>query len=127
MSSAGVTKAKHDATFDSTTDDNVDITRMLRMTSDFTIAEARREHPAVGGQRRRQLRQRARRDGDRALQDGGHPPPRPLTQPGGAGVDTLEWIDWFNNRRLLEPLGHIPPAEAEAKFFDLDGLAAMTA
>jgi transposase InsO family protein len=27
---------------------------------------------------------------------------------------TLEWVDWFNNRRLLEPIGHIPPAEAEA-------------
>ena len=26
---------------------------------------------------------------------------------------TLEWIDWFNNRRLLEPIGNIPPAEAE--------------
>ena len=29
---------------------------------------------------------------------------------------TLEWIDWFNTRRLLEPIGNIPPAEAEAKF-----------
>jgi len=29
---------------------------------------------------------------------------------------TLEWVDWFNNRRLLEPIGHIPPAEAEARF-----------
>ena len=26
---------------------------------------------------------------------------------------TLEWVDWFNNRRLLEPIGNIPPAEAE--------------
>lgn len=25
----------------------------------------------------------------------------------------LEWVDWFNNRRLLEPIGNIPPAEAE--------------
>ena len=25
---------------------------------------------------------------------------------------TLEWVDWFNNRRLLEPIGNIPPAEA---------------
>jgi len=24
---------------------------------------------------------------------------------------TLEWVDWFNNRRLLEPIGNIPPAE----------------
>jgi transposase InsO family protein len=26
----------------------------------------------------------------------------------------LEWVDWFNHRRLLEPIGNIPPAEAEA-------------
>ena len=30
---------------------------------------------------------------------------------------TLEWVDWFNNRRLLEPVGNIPPAEAEANFY----------
>jgi transposase InsO family protein len=30
---------------------------------------------------------------------------------------TLEWVDWFNNRRLLEPIGNIPPAEAEAHFY----------
>jgi transposase InsO family protein len=30
---------------------------------------------------------------------------------------TLEWIDWFNHRRLLEPLGNIPPAEAEARYY----------
>jgi len=42
-------------------------------------------------------------------------------------LTTLEWVDWFNNRRLLEPLGHIPPAEAEAKFFELDDQAAMAA
>jgi len=29
----------------------------------------------------------------------------------------LEWVDWFNNRRLLEPIGNIPPAEAEANFY----------
>ena len=26
---------------------------------------------------------------------------------------TLDWVDWFNNRWLLEPIGDIPPAEAE--------------
>ncbi|QBY00384.1 hypothetical protein E2K80_06205 [Rhodophyticola sp. CCM32] len=31
--------------------------------------------------------------------------------------DTLEWVDWFNNRRLLEPIGNIPSAEAEANFY----------
>jgi putative transposase len=30
---------------------------------------------------------------------------------------TLEWVDWFNHRRLLEPLGNIPPAEAEAAYY----------
>lgn len=30
---------------------------------------------------------------------------------------TLEWADWFNNRRLLGPIGNIPPAEAEANYY----------
>jgi transposase InsO family protein len=30
---------------------------------------------------------------------------------------TLEWVDWFNTRRLLEPIGNIPPAEAEANYY----------
>ena len=30
---------------------------------------------------------------------------------------TLEWVDWFNHRRLLEPIGSIPPAEAEALYY----------
>jgi putative transposase len=29
---------------------------------------------------------------------------------------TLEWADWFNHRRLLEPIGHVPPAELEAAY-----------
>lgn len=29
----------------------------------------------------------------------------------------LEWVDWFNNRRLLEPLGYVPPAEYEAVYY----------
>jgi transposase InsO family protein len=28
---------------------------------------------------------------------------------------TPEWVDWFNNNRLLEPIGNIPPAEAEPR------------
>ena len=31
---------------------------------------------------------------------------------------TLTWIDWFNHRRLLEPIGFVPPAEAEAAFYN---------
>ena len=30
---------------------------------------------------------------------------------------SLEWIDWFNNRRLLEPIGNVPPAEAEERYY----------
>ena len=30
---------------------------------------------------------------------------------------TLEWVDWFNNRRLLEPIGNIPPAEVAAAYY----------
>jgi len=31
---------------------------------------------------------------------------------------TLEWIDWFDHRRLLGPIGHVPPAEAEAAYYE---------
>jgi len=30
---------------------------------------------------------------------------------------TLEWADWFNHRRLLAPIGNIPPAEAEEQYY----------
>ncbi|UVW55777.1 IS3 family transposase (plasmid) [Klebsiella variicola] len=30
---------------------------------------------------------------------------------------TLSWVDWYNNRRLLERLGHIPPAESEKEYY----------
>ena len=30
---------------------------------------------------------------------------------------TLEWVDWFNHRRLLEPIGNVPPAELEAAYY----------
>jgi hypothetical protein len=37
---------------------------------------------------------------------------------------TLQWVNWFNNRRLLEPIGNIPPAEAEARYYEkINGLA----
>ena len=32
---------------------------------------------------------------------------------------TLEWVSWFNHHRLLEPIGYIPPAEAEANYYRL--------
>lgn len=33
-------------------------------------------------------------------------------------IATLTWVDWFNNRRLLEPIGYVPPAEHEATYYN---------
>jgi transposase-like protein len=30
---------------------------------------------------------------------------------------TLDWVDWYNNRRLLEPIGNMPPVEAETRYY----------
>lgn len=30
---------------------------------------------------------------------------------------TLEWVSWFNHRRLLSSIGYVPPAEAEAAYY----------
>jgi putative transposase len=30
---------------------------------------------------------------------------------------TLEWVDWFNHRRLLEPIGYVPPAQFEQEYY----------
>ena len=43
-------------------------------------------------------------------------PPRAVAQPRSRELATLEWVDWFNNRLLLEPIGNIPP-EAEARYY----------
>ncbi len=40
---------------------------------------------------------------------------------------TLEWVDWFNNRRLLEPIGNIPPAGAEQSYHDTVSAQQMAA
>jgi putative transposase len=36
---------------------------------------------------------------------------------------TLEWVDWFNTRRLLEPIGYVPPAEYEARYYEQTAVA----
>ncbi len=36
---------------------------------------------------------------------------------------TLEWVDWFNHRRLLEPIGYVPPAEYEARYYEKAAVA----
>ena len=40
---------------------------------------------------------------------------------------TLVWVDWFNNHRLLEPLGYVPPAEFEAAYYRSHQSHAMAA
>ena len=40
---------------------------------------------------------------------------------------TLEWVDWFNHRRLLEPIGHVPPAEYEAQYYQRQDAPVMMA
>jgi putative transposase len=40
---------------------------------------------------------------------------------------TLGWVDWFNNRRLLEPIGNIPPVEAEERYYAMMEQTAVAA
>ena len=40
---------------------------------------------------------------------------------------TLEWVDWFNTRRLLEPIGNVPPAEAKTRYFARAEVQALAA
>jgi putative transposase len=40
---------------------------------------------------------------------------------------TLEWVDWFNHRRLLEPIGNVPPAEFEEAFYRSQEVQAQVA
>ena len=42
-------------------------------------------------------------------------------------LKTLDWVDWFNNRRLFEPIGNIPPAEYEALYYQQQEVTAMVA
>jgi transposase InsO family protein len=39
----------------------------------------------------------------------------------------LEWVDWFNNKRLLAPIGYIPPARAEERYYPSLDQPAMAA
>ena len=45
-------------------------------------------------------------------------------------LETLVWVEWFNNRRLLEPIGYLPPAEFEELYYrkqeDAAAVAALT-
>ena len=53
----------------------------------------------------------------RSLQGRDHPSARAMGHWKPSSFATLEWVDWFNNRRLSEPIGNIPPAEAEERYY----------
>jgi transposase InsO family protein len=42
-------------------------------------------------------------------------------------IAVLEWVDWFNNRRLLGPIGHVPPVEYEAAYYQRQEAPAVAA
>lgn len=42
---------------------------------------------------------------------------------GAVEFATLAWVDWFNTRRLLEPIGYLPPAEYEARYYEQAAVA----
>ena len=41
----------------------------------------------------------------------------PWKGPDGVERPTLTWVDWFNHRRLLKPIGDVPPAEYEKLYY----------
>jgi hypothetical protein len=53
----------------------------------------------------------------RSLQGRGYPSARTMEIVGGRRVRDARWVDWFNHRRLLEPVGNIPQNEAEQQYF----------
>jgi len=71
-------------------------------------AAGRDEHRVPGGQQGRLVRQRS----ERPLRGRGDPAAGPWRGLDDVEFATLEWVDWFNHRRLLEPLGYVPPAES---------------
>jgi transposase InsO family protein len=78
-------------------------------------AAGRSRHRAIGRQRRRLLRQRAGRNDQPAVQ-GRVVHRHSWRNREELELETLRWVDWFNHRRLLGSIGHIPPAEAEANY-----------
>ena len=42
-------------------------------------------------------------------------------------LETLDWVDWYNNRRLMEPLGYISPAEYESRYYEQEEGSAVAA
>ena len=58
------------------------------------------------------------------LTDGSAPAEAAYHRPHGTNDD---WVDWFNNRRLLEPIGNVPPVEYEQQYYQAQDAPAMRA
>jgi hypothetical protein len=72
---------------------------------------------ALGGQHRRQLRQYALAETINSLYKTEVVRKKgPWKTVEALEWETLSWVHWFNQTRLLEPIGHIPPAEFEALY-----------
>ncbi len=82
-----------------------------------TPGARRRRYKAFGRQPWRQLRQCPGRDHQRTLQGRGHSSTRAMAVVRSRRVCQLEWVDWFKNRRLMEPICNIPPAEVEECYY----------
>ena len=62
--------------------------------------------------------QRPRGIRDWPPQNRGHSAPGPWRHGEALEFATLAWADWFNTRRLLEPIGYVPPAEYETRYYE---------
>lgn len=90
-------------------------------------APGRCGHRDVGRQRRRQLRQRLTETINRLFKAEVIHRRGPWRSFEAVEYATLEWVDWYNHRRLLAPIGNVPPAEAEARYHAHVGDQAMAA
>ena len=88
----------------------------IRLDAVHPPPRRRRDRP-LGREPGGRVRQRPRRIGDGALQNGGDPPAGTVAESGGGGVCEVAWVDWFNTRRLLGPIGDVPLAEFEAQYY----------
>ncbi len=56
-------------------------------------------------------------EADNSAPAGAFKPKKSVALSGVTELATLQWVHWFNHIRLLEPIGYIPPAEAEANYW----------
>jgi putative transposase len=80
-------------------------------------ATGRGRHRTLGGQQGRQLRQRLAETINGLYKAELIHRRAPWKTKEAVELATLEWVSWFNHHRLLEPIGYIPPAEAEANYY----------